>query len=86
MTTARLSRQLVYGKNGMVCTNSPLSAAAGLKVLQEGGNAFDAALATAATETVTMVPMCGIGGDSFILLYEAGNSRVTGISSAGVPG
>ena len=86
MTTARLSRQVVYGKNGMVCTNSPLSAAAGLKVLQEGGNAFDAALATAATETVTMVPMCGIGGDSFILLYEAENSRVTGISSAGVPG
>ncbi len=86
MTTARLSRQVVYGKNGMVCTNSPLSAAAGLKVLREGGNAFDAALAVAATETVTMVPMCGIGGDSFILLYEAENSQVTGISSAGVPG
>ena len=62
MSTARLSRQVVYGRNGMVCTNSPLSAAAGLKVLQEGGNAFDAALAVAATETVTMVPMCGIGG------------------------
>jgi gamma-glutamyltranspeptidase/glutathione hydrolase len=70
----------------MVCTNSPLSAAAGLKVLQEGGNAFDAALAVAATETVTMVPMCGVGGDSFILLYEAENSHVTGISSSGVPG
>ena len=70
----------------MVCTNSPLSAAAGLKVLQEGGNAFDAALAVAATETVTMVPMCGIGGDSFILLYEAANGHVTGMSSAGVPG
>ena len=86
MTTSRLSRQVVYGKNGRVCTNSPLSAAAGLKVLQDGGNAFDAALAVAATETVTMVPMCGIGGDSFILLYESGNNQVTGISSAGVPG
>jgi len=86
MSTARLSRQVVYGRNGMVCTNSPLSAAAGLKVLQEGGNAFDAALAVAATETVTMVPMCGIGGDSFILLYEAANGHVTGMSSAGVPG
>ena len=86
MSTARLSRQVVYGRNGMVCTNSPLSAAAGLKVLQEGGNAFDAALAVAATETVTMVPMCGIGGDSFILLYEAANDHVTGMSSAGVPG
>ena len=86
MSTARLSRQVVYGRNGMVCTNSPLSAAAGLKVLQEGGNAFDAALAVAATETVTMVPMCGIGGDSFILLYEAANGLVTGMSSAGAPG
>lgn len=86
MSTARLSRQVVYGRNGMVCTNSPLSAAAGLKVLQEGGNAFDAALAVAATETVTMVPMCGIGGDSFILLYEAANGRVTGMNSAGAPG
>ena len=52
MSTGRLSRQVVYGKNGMVCTNSPLSAAAGLKALQDGGNAFDAALAVAATETV----------------------------------
>lgn len=86
MTTARPSRQVVYGKNGMVCTNSPLSAAAGLKVLQEGGNAFDAALAVAATETVTIVPSCGIGGDSFILLYEAETNEVTGMSSAGVPG
>jgi len=86
MSTARLSRQVVYGRNGMVCTNSPLSAAAGLKVLQEGGNAFDAALAVAATETVTMVPMCGIGGDSFILLYEAAHGQVTGMSSAGAPG
>ena len=86
MSTGRLSRQVVYGKNGMVCTNSPLSAAAGLKALQDGGNAFDAALAVAATETVTMVPMCGIGGDSFILLYEATNGQVTGITSSGVPG
>ena len=86
MGAGRLSRQVVYGSNGMVCTNSPLSAAAGLKVLQEGGNAFVAVLAVAATETVTMVPMCGVGGDSFILLYEAENSHVTGISSSGVPG
>ncbi|MDA0263953.1 MAG: gamma-glutamyltransferase [Chloroflexi bacterium] len=86
MASGRLSRQVVYGKNGMVCTNSPLSATAGLKALQEGGNAFDAALAVAATETVTMVPMCGIGGDSFILAYEAQNCQVTGISSAGVAG
>ena len=55
----RLSRRLVYGCRGMICSNSPLAASAGLKVLHEGGNAFDAALAVAATEAVTIVPACG---------------------------
>jgi gamma-glutamyltranspeptidase/glutathione hydrolase len=68
----------------MVCSNSPLAASAGLKVLQEGGTAFDAALAVAAVETVTLVPMCGLGGDSFILLYDARNGTMTGINSSGV--
>ena len=50
MSTPRLSRHLVYGRRGMICSNSPLAAGAGLKVLQDGGNAFDAALAVAAVE------------------------------------
>ena len=75
MPTSDLSRSLVYGQRGMVCSNSPLAAAAGIKVLQEGGNAFDAALAVAATEAVTLVPLCGLGGDSFVLLYEAATAR-----------
>ena len=48
MAVHRLSRQLVYGCRGMICSNSPLAASVGIKVLQEGGNAFDAALAVAA--------------------------------------
>ena len=68
----------------MVCSNSPLAASAGVKVLQGGGNAFDAALAVAATETVTIVPSCGVGGDSFVLLYEAATGKVTGVNSSGV--
>jgi gamma-glutamyltranspeptidase/glutathione hydrolase len=79
-----LSRSLVYGRRGMVCSNSPLAASAGIKVMQEGGNAFDAALAVAAVETVTIVPACGLGGDSFILVYEASSGKVTGINSSGV--
>ena len=43
----------------MICSNSPLAAAAGLVVLQQGGNAFDAALTVAAVEAVTLVPLCG---------------------------
>ena len=84
MSTQRLSRHLVYGRRGMICSNSPLAASAGLKVLHEGGNAFDAALAVAAVETVTLVPMCGLGGDSFVLLYDAATGSMTGINSSGV--
>jgi gamma-glutamyltranspeptidase/glutathione hydrolase len=79
-----LSRKLVYGKRGMVCSNSPLAASAGIKVMQEGGNAFDAALAVAAVEAVTIIPVCGLGGDSFILLHQASSGKVTGINSSGV--
>jgi gamma-glutamyltranspeptidase/glutathione hydrolase len=71
MAMHRLSRHLVYGCRGMVCSNSPLAASVGIKILQEGGNAFDAALAVAAVETVVIVPACGLGGDSFVLLHEA---------------
>ncbi len=80
----RLSRHLVYGCRGMICSNSPLAASAGLKVLQDGGNAFDAALAVAATEAVTIVPACGLGGDAFILLHDAATGTITGINSSGV--
>ena len=83
MPITEFSRPVVYGKRGMVCSNSPLAATAGLQVLQRGGNAFDAALAVAAVETVVLVPLCGLGGDSFILLHEGSGGRVTGINSSG---
>ena len=84
MSITALTRNAVYGQNGMICSNSPLAAAAGLRVLQEGGNAFDAALAVAAVECVTLVPVCGLGGDSFILAYDAKSGRVTNINSSGI--
>ena len=84
MAVHRLSRHLVYGCGGMICSNSPLAASVGIKVLQEGGNAFDAALAVAAVETVVILPACGLGGDAFILLYEARTGKITGINSSGV--
>jgi len=84
MAMHRLSRRLVYGCRGMVCSNSPLAASVGIKVLQEGGNAFDAALAVAAVETVVIVPACGLGGDAFVLLHEAQTGTTTGVNSSGV--
>jgi gamma-glutamyltranspeptidase/glutathione hydrolase len=84
MSITNLTRSAVYGQNGMVCSNSPLAASVGLRVMQDGGNAFDAALAVAAVESVTIVPACGLGGDSFILVYEAATGKVTNINSSGV--
>src|SRR5688572_4051315 len=84
MSTHRLSRHLVYGRRGMICSNSPLAASAGLNVLHEGGNAFDAPLAVAALETGTSVPRCGLGGDSVVLLHDALTGAVTGVNSSGV--
>ena len=88
MPITEFARPMVYGKRGMICSNSPLAATAGLKVLQQGGNAFDAALAVAAVEAVTLVPLCGLGGDSFILVHQGASgpipgSRVTGGKVAG---
>ena len=84
MSITNLTRSAVYGQNGMVCSDSPLAAAAGLRVLHQGGTAFDAALAVAAVESVTIVPNCGLGGDSFILAFDAKSGKVTNINSSGV--
>ena len=83
MSITSLTRSAVYGQNGMVSSDSPLAASVGLRVLQDGGTAFDAALAVAAVECVTIVPMCGLGGDSFILAYDANSGTVTNINSSG---
>ena len=83
MSITSLTRSAVYGQNGMVSSDSPLAASVGLRVLQDGGTAFDAALAVAAVECVTIVPMCGLGGDSFILAYDANSDTVTNINSSG---
>ena len=45
-------RSVVYGRKGMVCTSQPLAAQAGLDMIKKGGNAVDAAIATAACMTV----------------------------------
>ena len=83
MTTPRPSRSIVYSRNGMVVSASPLAASVGINVLLDGGNAFDAAIAVAATETVTMPSKCSLGGEAFAVMYQASTGKVIGITSSG---
>jgi gamma-glutamyltranspeptidase/glutathione hydrolase len=76
-------RSTVYGLGGMVAASQPLAAAAGLKALQRGGNAADAAVATAAALNVTEPTSTGIGGDCFALFYQAATGRVFALNGSG---
>ena len=64
------NRPVVMGRNGMVCAGHPLAAQAGMAALQRGGNAVDAAIATAAALNVVEPNMSGVGGDGFIMIYN----------------
>ena len=67
----------------MVATTQPLAVAAGLEILTRGGNAADAAIATAAALNVTEPTSTGIGGDAFALYYDALTGQVTAINGSG---
>ncbi len=83
---AKLGRSPVLATRGIVAASQPLAAAAGLRVLQEGGNAIDAAIATAATLNVVEPMMAGIGGDLFALVYDADSQKLYGLNATGRAG
>lgn len=74
-------RSLVYGSRGMVATSHPQAAQAGLEVLKKGGNAVDAAIATAAALTVVEPTSNGLGSDCFAIVWKDG--KMYGMNGSG---
>ena len=76
-------RSTVHARRGMVATSQPLAAMAGLRMLIEGGNAVDAAVATAATLSVVEPFYTGVGGDLFALVWNDREKRVHSLNGSG---
>jgi gamma-glutamyltranspeptidase / glutathione hydrolase len=77
------TRSEVLARHGMVATSQPLAAQAGLDILKKGGNAADAAIATAAMLGVVEPYSAGLGGDSFALYWSAKDRKLYGLNGSG---
>lgn len=76
-------RSPVMGLRGAVATSQPLAANAGLDILKKGGNAIDAAVATAAMLTLVEPMSTSLGGDAFIMIYIAAEKKLVGLNASG---
>ncbi|MGH7793460.1 MAG: gamma-glutamyltransferase [Candidatus Binatia bacterium] len=72
-----------FAKNGMVVSSQPLATLAGVRVLMDGGNAIDAAVATTAVLGVLEPSSLGIGGDAFALFYSAKDKTLKALDASG---
>ena len=77
------ARSMVISKNGIVASESPLASQAGARILESGGNAVDAAIATNAMMGVVEPMMNGIGGDLFAIVYDAKANKLYGLNASG---
>jgi gamma-glutamyltranspeptidase/glutathione hydrolase len=80
---AAQTRAEVMARHGMVATSQPLAAQAGLDVLKRGGNAIDAAVATAAVLSVVEPMNVGPGGDLFLIVYSAKDHKLYALNASG---
>ena len=79
----RGTRSVALGRNGMIATSQALASAAGLKALQDGGNAIDAAITAAAVLAVVEPSMNGIGGDLLAIVWDAKTKKIYAIDATG---
>jgi gamma-glutamyltranspeptidase/glutathione hydrolase len=77
------SRSVVLARHGIVATSHPLAAQTGLDVLKRGGNAADAAVAASAMMGLVEPMSCGIGGDVFVIYWDAKTRKLYGLNGSG---
>jgi gamma-glutamyltranspeptidase / glutathione hydrolase len=77
------ARSMVISRNGIVAAESPLAAQAGVRILERGGNAVDAAIAANAAMGVVAPMMNGIGGDLFVMVYDVKANKLYGLNASG---
>lgn len=77
------ARPTVYAQHGMISSPHYLASQVGLRVLQEGGNAVDAAIAANATLNVVLPQQCHIGGDLFALVWDPSDESLAGLNASG---
>ena len=77
------TRSEILARNGVVATSEPQAAQAGLKILQDGGNAVDAAVATMAMIALQEPNSCGLGAEMFAIIWDAKTKKLYQISANG---
>ena len=76
-------RSPVFAVNGMCATSHPLAARTAVRILEDGGNAVDAAIAAAVLLGLCEPQSTGLGGDCFVLLQPAGEDRILALNGSG---